>query len=282
MRIRLATRDDHDEVVALLVRGGWSHNRTSYAFYLGFAHSVPFVVEDAGGAIVGTGIATQYGATGWLGQILVDPEARGHGIGTLITRTLMAHLQKHGCRSLLLAASEFGRPIYAKLGFVEDGTYHLLQKTRAAGSDVAPPALAASRIRRIVADDLDAICALDAVATGEDRAELLRAFGPDGWVLPDEGSREQRLAGYAIRSTWGPYGVVATNARHARLLVEHASAADGADAMTVWLHSSNVAGRAAFEAAGYSEVRHATRMVYGQPVVWHPELVWRIFTKGIG
>ncbi|HEX8037353.1 MAG TPA: GNAT family N-acetyltransferase [Ktedonobacterales bacterium] len=282
MRVRLATRDDHDEVVALLVRGGWSHNRKSYAFYLRYAQCAPFVVEDGGGAIVGTGVATQYGVTGWLGQILVAAEARGQGVGTLITRTLMAHLQKHGCRSLLLAASEFGRPIYEKLGFVEDGTYHLLQKTRAAGSDVAPPALAASRIRRIVADDLDAICALDAVATGEDRAELLRAFGPDGWVIPDAGGGEERVGGYAIRSAWGPYGVVATNARTARLLVEHASAVDGADDMTTWLHSANVAGRAAFEAAGYTDVRSVMRMVYGQPVVWHPELVWRLFALGIG
>ncbi|MGZ3583903.1 MAG: GNAT family N-acetyltransferase [Ktedonobacterales bacterium] len=282
MRIRLATRHDHDEVVALLMRGGWSHNRKSYAFYLGYAHCMPFVVEDAGGAIVGTGVATRYGASGWLGQILVAPEARGQGVGTLIARTLMAHLKEQGCRSLLLAASDLGRPIYAKLGFVEDGTYHLLQKTRAAGSDVAPISLAASTIRRIVADDLAAICALDAVATGEDRAELLRAFGPNGWVLPDEGSRGERIGGYAIRSAWGPYGVVATNARNARLLIEHASAVEGADDMTAWLHSSNIGGRAAFEAAGYAEVRSVTRMVYGQCVAWHPELVWRMFALGIG
>lgn len=282
MHVRFATRADHDTVVALLVRGGWSHNRKSYAFYLGYAHCTPFVVEDAGGAIVGAGVATQYGTSGWLGQILVAPEARGQGVGTLITRTLTVHLQEQGCRSLLLAASDLGQPIYARLGFVEDGTYHLLQKTRAAGSDAMPLSLAASTIRRIGADDLAAICALDAVATGEDRAELLHTFGPDGWLLPDEGSRGERIGGYAIRSAWGPYGVVATNARNARLLIEHASTVEGADGMTAWLHSSNVAGRAAFEAAGYTEVRSVTRMFYGQRIAWHPELVWRMFALGIG
>lgn len=280
MRVRRATRDDYDEVVALLVRGGYV--RESYAFYLGYAHSAPFVVEDAGGAIVGAGVATRHGVTGWLGQILVDQEARGQGVGTMITRTLMAHLQEQGCRSLLLAATDLGRPIYAKLGFVEDGTYHLLEKTRRAGAGAAPTSLAARRIRRISQDDLAAISALDAVATGEERVDLLCAFGFDGWVLPGDGGGEMGLGGYAIRSAWGPYGVVARNARNAQLLIEHASAVERSDVMTAWLHSSNPAGRAAFEAAGYSEVRSVTRMVYGHPVAWHPELVWRIFTKGLG
>lgn len=280
MRIRRATRDDYEGVVGLLVRGGYVWK--SYAFYLGYAHSAPFVAEDKGGAIVGAGTATRHGTSGWLGQILVDLEARGQGVGTVITRTLMAYLLEQGCRSLLLAASDLGRPIYAKLGFVEDGTYHLLEKIRGGGAGVVPNAPAAPRIRRITRDDLAAISALDAVATGEDRVDLLCAFGFDGWVLPGDGSGRERVGGYAIRSAWGPYGVVATNASNAQLLIEHASVADGSEDMTVWLHSANAAGRAAFDAAGYSEVRRVTRMVYGQPVAWHPELVWRIFTKGIG
>jgi GNAT superfamily N-acetyltransferase len=53
----------------------------------------------------------------WILNIYVDPDRRGQGLGRLITEALIAWCGENGFQSVALHASEFGRPLYEKLGF---------------------------------------------------------------------------------------------------------------------------------------------------------------------
>jgi len=67
--------------------------------------------------IVGTGVATVSGRVGWVGTIWVAPALRRRGLGRAITEAVIEELEASGCRTLVLVATEAGRPVYERLGF---------------------------------------------------------------------------------------------------------------------------------------------------------------------
>src|SRR5690242_9332648 len=121
-------------------------------------HSLPdgvLLVARSEGQIVGTGGAIAFGRTAWIGGIAVAPSARGGGLGRRLTE---AALEWVGAReTVLLLASELGRPIYDRLGFVAECRYRVFLAGPASAGDF-PPA------------EFEAALALDARATGEDRS----------------------------------------------------------------------------------------------------------------
>ena len=55
---------------------------------------------------------------GYIFGVRVDPAYRGKGLATALTRETIAFLQSLNCRRIRLHASNMGRPIYERLGFV--------------------------------------------------------------------------------------------------------------------------------------------------------------------
>lgn len=51
-------------------------------------------------------------------NVYTEPEWRRRGLGTLLMKEIIAWSQKTGIESLVLHASDEGRPLYKKLGFV--------------------------------------------------------------------------------------------------------------------------------------------------------------------
>src|SRR4051812_10958260 len=72
------------------------------------------LVAEQDGVLLGTAASIGFGPTGWLGGITVAPGARGRGLGRDLT---LAALEALGPReTVLLLASDLGRPIYDRLG----------------------------------------------------------------------------------------------------------------------------------------------------------------------
>ena len=74
-----------------------------------------------------SGGAVRYGdALAWICMILVDPERRGHGLGTRIFDEVLARCEAEvragRLRCVGLDATPAGRGIYAQRGFVEAGS----------------------------------------------------------------------------------------------------------------------------------------------------------------
>jgi GNAT superfamily N-acetyltransferase len=72
------------------------------------------------GRLVATGTLATYGTDlGWIGMILVDESCRGRGFGGTIFDEVMAKGEEFGVRCLGLDATDMGRPVYLKRGFVD-------------------------------------------------------------------------------------------------------------------------------------------------------------------
>ena len=55
---------------------------------------------------------------GYVFSVRVEPEFRGRGLATALTKRTIAYLQEKRCARIRLHASQFGLPIYERLGFV--------------------------------------------------------------------------------------------------------------------------------------------------------------------
>jgi len=262
--------EDVEAAVVAILGGGWGDRRASLEFFVRQQSTVPLLAR-IDGETVGTAVAAQHGSSGWVGLVFVAPAMRGQGLGAELTRAALEVLQERGCATALLAATELGRPIYDRLGFVRQGGYTVL--TGPAGlTGVTDP-----RVRRLAPSDLDAVCALDLVATDEDRSAIIRAIA-DGWVIDD--GRE--LRGFALRTPWGLGPAIARDASDGTLLLDVLRAQTDVERMTIIVPSENAFAVAHLRAQAFTEQRELPRMVLGSPPRWDPRAIWTIFNFALG
>ena len=189
---------DLASTVASVLAGGWGERRAWFEFALAHPACDPVVAVDDG-RVVGTAAGTRHGRSGWVGTVFVAPDRRREGIGGALTEEVCDRLETAGCETLLLVATELGRGIYDRLGFVEDGWYITFE---AAGSSVASGGRPGGDIAPFRHDDVAEAAELDRAATGEDRGHLLAAFAglPRGLALRGV---DGGLRGFVVRAPWG-------------------------------------------------------------------------------
>src|SRR3954463_7861973 len=76
------------------------------------------------GHIVGAAAVAGFGATGWIGALGVVASARRRGLGMALTETATEWLRARGASTVMLYATEAGRPVYLRVGFVAEGEAH--------------------------------------------------------------------------------------------------------------------------------------------------------------
>jgi GNAT superfamily N-acetyltransferase len=256
--------------VEVIRAGNWGDRRESLAFFLTHPRSYPFVAESDG-AIVGTSVATHNGNVGWVGLVFVAPALRGRGLGRDLTSVTLRCFEDLGCRSVVLAATDLGRPVYERLGFKPDGEYVVFKGTSRREPVFDP------RLRPLSYADLPAVNALDARVSAEDRSHLIQT-APEGWVL-DDGTT---IRGFALRTPWGSGPVIAPDPDDGALFVEHLRSRGKALEMRITAVAQNSAAVAHLERVGFNEERRVQRMVLGEPVAWQPDHMWTIFSFAVG
>ncbi|OAP36372.1 GNAT family acetyltransferase [Sinorhizobium glycinis] len=212
-QIELATfGPEHlESAVSLSRQAAWPHRLEDWQMALALSQGV---VALEAGRVVGTTLVTAYkNDCATINMVIVDATMRGRGLG----RGLMdAALRIAGDRPLRLVATMDGLPLYEKLGFRE--TAAVLQHQGIA-RDMAAPAETATA----TADDIAAIAALDCVAFGADRRELIAYLAEVGEFAVIR--RNGRVAGYAALRAFGRGEVigpvVAANVDDAKALVVH-------------------------------------------------------------
>lgn len=258
-----------------ILRADWGDRRSWFEFATTQPESRPIVAE-ADGVLVGTGVGTVNGAVGWVGTIWVDPAHRGAGLGRALTEAVIDDLERAGCRTLLLVATDQGRLLYERMGFELQTRYRILE---APGLDADEPPDEA--VRPFATGDLGAILALDRAATGEDRGHAIRRFAsPEGTkVIAMDG----QVRGYVIRAPWGGGATVALDPADAMRILQarrHASGPGGR--VRVGLVEENAAGLAHLEAAGLLPIWSAPRLIRGEPLNWRPDRIWGQFNHAMG
>ncbi len=276
--IRPMTADDVEVVGEMTAAGGFGDRRAFFREAVSLSGCRP-ILAVADGRPIGTGLATIHGDAGWIGVIFVTPELRRQGIGRALTVAACDILEGAGCRSLVLVATDLGRPLYERLGFQERSRYHMHPGEPLEAAPVPPPGAA---VRQVSAGDLDAIAALDRQATGEDRRPLIEAHAGGGWLLEDGGPAPS-LRGFLLPTHRGNAALIAASPEDAVFLTDlhrHLSPEDG----RAWagLLSENEAGRRLLAGRGRTEWRSFPRMVRGPEPRWEPGMIWGQFNHAMG
>ncbi len=271
------TLADLESTASAILADEWGDRRSWFDFALR-SPACHVVVAEADGAIVGTGVATVNVPVAWIGTIWVAPAHRRHGLGRALTQAVIDAADAAGVRTLVLVATDRGRPLYERLGF-EVQTWYRTFEAPGLGPDSATPD---RRIRAFRPADLDGVVGLDRVATGEDRSIVIAALAsPEGTRILE--SEDGAVGGFLARAPWGGGATVAP-------LVDDALAILRARRQTTpperrvrcGILLENERGAATLEADGWTEAWRAPRLVRGDPIHWRPEHIWGQFNHAMG
>ena len=275
-QIREMTGGDLDAVGDVTAAGNFGDRREFFRLAVALSSCRPIVAMSDGHPI-GTGLGSIHGDVGWVGVIFVTPELRGRGIGRALTEAVCEILEGAGCRSLVLVATDLGRPVYERLGFREQTRYHMHPGEPHGEPPSVPPG---TNLRPITPADLDAVAALD--RRGEERRPLIEAYASDGWLLSDDDAAAG-LRGYLLPTHRGNAALIAPRPEDALCLIDlhrHLTPKD-ARAWTGLL-TDNEQGRRLLTERGSMEWRTFPRMVRGSEPEWKPEMIWGQFNHAMG
>lgn len=240
-RLRILAQADLSDLIQLSTASGWNQTEADWRRLLELAAGSCFGIE-ADGRIAASATVIAYGRElAWIGMVLTLPDYRGRGYATRLMGRCLGYCGRCGIRTVRLDATEMGRPVYAKLGFVDE-----YEVQRRAGdlphAEPRPPVF-----------DFD----LDRLAFGADRRALLERTGS---------ARPGRMAAYI-----GP--VTARSPEEARDRILHC----GVSGACFWdVPAANPAALALAESLGFHPVRRLMRMRRGPAIAERPEFVFAL------
>lgn len=232
---------DLPDLLRLSEAAGWNQTEEDWKRLLELEPEGCFGMA-AGGHIVASATVVTYGSElAWIGMVLTLPEYRGRGLATRLMQQCLDYCNRRGVATVRLDATDQGRPVYAKFGFVDD--YEVERWSGVLPAGEARPA----------AFDFG----LDRLAFGADRRRLLERTGS---------ARPGRLASYI-----GP--VTARTAAEAREIVLHC----GLSGPCFWdVPAANPPALELAESLGFEPVRRLMRMRRGPAVAERPEFVFAL------
>jgi GNAT superfamily N-acetyltransferase len=128
-------------------------------------------------------------SSAWLGSVMTNPDDRGQGYATRLTRAALDYLTALEVGCIMLDASTLGRPIYERLGF--RAVYPVQTWSRTA----APQAVQAA-VRPYRPGDLAGLTPLDGALFGVARPHMLHKLATPGlsWVAAED----DQVVGYLL------------------------------------------------------------------------------------
>ena len=120
----IITAIDYKEISSLasLQPEGWTDIVPYFDFYTKSHFCYPIKVT-MNNEIVGTGTTIVHNEVAWLAHIIVHSDYRCRGIGQQITQTLVGIAEAKNCSTIYLIATEYGEPVYRKVGFIVETEY---------------------------------------------------------------------------------------------------------------------------------------------------------------
>jgi predicted N-acetyltransferase YhbS len=157
-----------------------------------------FFLNDPGGCLlaeqnnrpVGICVATAYGRSGFIGELIVRLEERGQGVGASLVKQAVQKLMERGAETIYLDGVIKAVELYERNGF-----HKVCRSWRFTGR---LPVEQNPLVRRMETSDLGDVTALDYLAFGADRGFFLRRrlqlFPKLCFVMMDGG----KLAGFIL------------------------------------------------------------------------------------
>ena len=211
--------------------------------------------------VVGTTTTTTYGHDlAWIGMVLVEPQRRKLGIGTKLMQVALEYLSKAGVATIKLDATQAGRPLYEKLGFIEESLVERWEGTAGSGG------LSSLPLDRTIREDA---LVLDRDAFGVDRSKLMEMLVDDCHVTPLVArDGEGRLTGYGLArpGTAAVYvGPLIAKGREASMtLLDGLLSQVPGQRAYIDLNTAFAGGWEILTARGFTKQRDLIRMSYGK------------------
>ena len=263
VEVRAARKDE--PVARILDEAGFGPH---VARLLGYPRDSPhghILVAASGKRLLGGACCASFGSTGWIGALGVLPRARRRGVGELLTRAAIEWLEERGASSVVLYATDMGRPVYDRVGFVAE------KRARAwRGVAPGPPP---QGVRRLRPNDRERILELDRLATAEDRSPVLDMLPA---LLGLGYERDGVLEGFALQTPWGAGpAVVAADAKAGTALLRGLVVEP--QPLTITVPDDNTAASTTLARWGFQPVNSALRMRYGAPIEHDPSRMFGLF-----
>jgi len=166
LSIRELTHADLPFAASCTAAEGWLNEdlSTLEGFFLYDPHGC--LVAELDHQRLGMCFTTSYGRSGFIGELIVIPEARGQGIGARLLNHGVQLLHQGGVEAIYLDGVLKAVDLYERNGFSK-----ISRSWRFAGR---LPGRLDQRVRRMTAGDLDQVCALDHLSFGADRSFFLK------------------------------------------------------------------------------------------------------------
>jgi GNAT superfamily N-acetyltransferase len=262
-QLRRLNSGDVASAVELSSFAGWNQTAEDWRMLMDLAPDGCFAVEADGQLISTTTIVCYGNRLAWIGMVLTRPEYRGLGFARQLLAHALDYADIRGVETVKLDATEFGKPLYAKFGFLAEQTVERWVR----------PSTANSPSRGNCMDQGEFSCELDARAFGTDRSIMLKQLAGRSRVYADSGSFLFARAGRNSRYL-GPSITTGVETAHALFMRAMDQSPDGSWAWDV-LASNQQAVALALE-LGFSRQRLLTRMVRGKQLTARDDMVYAI------
>jgi len=264
MRLRIMTEQDVPGGVRLNTLSGWNQTAADWRRFLENSPRACFVMEHDG-KVVGTAATIPYESRfAWLAMVLVDPEHRKQGIGTDLLKKAIEHLDRSQVVTIKLDATPQGKPIYAKLGFVEEYEIERWILKREPGAISTTPVSTRPALRDM---EREQVFEADKEFFGADRSFLLRALCDEAPEFATAVWEDGLPQGYAFgrrglfADQLGPW--MAKNSEAGERILQGFLAKTSRETLIVDCMKSNSMAAELLGACGFVPSRSLTRMVRG-------------------
>jgi predicted N-acetyltransferase YhbS len=224
------------------------------------------LVAERNGRLIGGVCCASFGATGWIGALGVVPEGRRRGVGYALADAACGRLRERGAETVLLFATDMGRPLYDRMGFEPEGGVTAWRGTAGVAS-------AGITLRSLREADRAALCDLDGRVTGERRDSVLAALRPLQGLMAE---RDDQPVGFAATSPWGAGVAICAPLAEAGVALL-AAAAGGPGTSTIVVPDANPAAAEALRRWRFTAASAGERMRLGPPVPWRPDMQFGLF-----
>jgi len=262
-QLRLMMMSDLEDAGRLSAGAGWNQTLEDWRLLLRLSPHGCFAIELDGAVVATTTVVVYRQELAWIGMVLTHPEYRGRGFARRLLAKALEYAELLGIATIKLDATEQGRPLYEKFGFIAEKP---IERWNRAGVPTAPSVRSGFSLNGSLID-------LDRQAFGIDRSALLQALCGHSTVESVSGGfvfrRRGRIAQYL-----GP--CVASNPGLARRLIIDAVSGS---ANTAWywdLIPQNESAVAVATELGFTLQRGLTRMARGRPLFGSENMIYAV------
>jgi GNAT superfamily N-acetyltransferase len=165
LEIETLTKTDSRDIVSLSERLGWDYSEEEIDLIIKSGYF--FGHRSYQGKVISTAAVFPYKTIASLGVVMVDPDYRRMGLGTQLVQKCISKVPNI---PIMLVATEEGKPLYEKLGFLTVDILNKLVATEYKSNLL----FEMDRLQSITNDDIEEILRLDKEAFGADRSTFLK------------------------------------------------------------------------------------------------------------